>query len=157
MQLKIGDKAPLFEGITDSDAKFFLGDVIGKSNIILYFYSKDMTPGCTAEACGFRDNWDKILSLGATVIGISSQDSESHREFKKKNNLPFLLLSDPKSGVRKLYGVTGLLIPPRVTFVIDKQGIIRFILNSQLNVTRHVSDALENLEQLERAKDSVRV
>ncbi len=157
MQLKIGDKAPLFEGITDGDAKISLGDMVGKGNIILYFYPKDMTPGCTTEACGFRDNWDKIVSLGATVIGVSSQSTESHREFKKKNNLPFPLISDPKGEIRKLYGATGLLIPPRVTFVIDKQGIIKFIFSSQLNVTKHVSDALENLEKIEKAKDSVSV
>ncbi len=148
MQLKIGNKAPLFEAITDTDTKISLGDLLGKSNIILYFYPKDMTPGCTAEACGFRDNWDKIVSLGATVLGVSSQSTDSHKEFKQKNNLPFPLLSDPKNEIRKLYGVTGFLIPPRVTFVIDKEGIIRFIFNSQLNVTKHVSDALENLEEI---------
>jgi thioredoxin-dependent peroxiredoxin len=149
LQLKVGDRAPLFEGVTDNDAKTVLGDVIGKSNIILYFYPKDMTPGCTAEACGFRDNWEKILSLGATVIGISSQNTESHREFKEKNSLPFPLISDSKGEIRKLYGATGFLVQPRVTFVIDKRGIIRYILNSQLNITKHINEALENLEKIE--------
>jgi thioredoxin-dependent peroxiredoxin len=157
MQLKVGDKAPLFEGMTDNETKFSLGNLIGKSNIILYFYPKDMTSGCTAEACGFRDNWDRIISLGATVIGVSSQGAESHREFKGKNNLPFPLLSDPKNEIRKLYGATGFLIPPRVTFVIDKAGLIRYILNSQLNVTKHVKDALENLEKIEKSQQPVNV
>ncbi len=157
MQLKIGDKAPLFEAMTDSDTKISLDDLIGKSNIILYFYPKDMTPGCTAEACGFRDNWDRIVSLGATVLGVSSQSLESHREFKQKNNLPFPLLSDSNNEIRKLYGVTGFVIPPRVTFVIDKRGIIRLIFNSQLNITKHVSDALKNLEKIETRSEPVSI
>ena len=149
MQLKVGDKAPTFEGATDSGSKISLNNLIGKSNIILYFYPKDMTPGCTAEACSFRDNWDKILSLGATVIGVSSQGLESHQEFKQKNNLPFSLVSDPTNEIRKLYGATGFLVPPRVTFVIDREGTVRFIFNSQLNVTKHVSEALETLEKIQ--------
>ncbi len=155
LQLKIGDKAPLFEAITDNDTKLSFGDLIGKNNTILYFYPKDMTPGCTAEACGFRDNWNKILSLGATVIGVSSQSPESHREFKAKNNLPFPLLSDQNNEIRKLYGATGFVLPPRVTFVIDKGGVIKYILNSQLNVTKHVRDALENLEKIERPGEPI--
>lgn len=151
MQLKVGDKAPLFEGILDNDTKISLGDLIGTKNIILYFYPKDMTPGCTAEACGFRDNWQKILSLDATVLGVSSQSTESHREFKEKEKLPFPLISDAKSEIRKLYGATGFLIPPRITFVIDKQGVIRFIFNSQINVTKHIETALEQLEQIKSA------
>jgi peroxiredoxin Q/BCP len=147
-KLKVGDKAPSFESVSDDDAKFSLGDYLGKTNIVLYFYPKDMTPGCTAEACGFRDRWDRIVSLGATVFGISAQSTQSHREFKKEHHLPFMLLSDPQNEIRKLYGATGLLVPPRVTFVIDKQGVIRFIFNSQLNITKHVSDALQTLETL---------
>ncbi len=144
----MGDKAPLFESVSDDDAKFSIDNYLGKTNIVLYFYPKDMTPGCTAEACGFRDRWDRIVSLGATVIGISAQSTQSHREFKKEHQLPFILLSDPQNEIRKLYGATGLLVPPRVTFVIDKQGVIRFIFNSQLNITKHVSDALQTLEAL---------
>jgi peroxiredoxin Q/BCP len=147
-KLKVGDKAPLFESVSDDDAKFSIDNYLGKTNIVLYFYPKDMTPGCTAEACGFRDRWDRIVSLGATVIGISAQSTQSHREFKKEHRLPFILLSDPENEIRKLYGATGLLVPPRVTFVIDKQGVIRFIFNSQLNITKHVSDALQTLEAL---------
>jgi peroxiredoxin Q/BCP len=153
LKLKVGDKAPLFEAMTDDGDKFSLGDLIGKSNIVLYFYPKDMTVGCTAEACGFRDNWDKIISLGSTVIGVSSQGIESHKAFKEKNNLPFRLLSDPNNDIRKLYGATGLLVPPRVTFVIDKTGTIKFILNSQLNVTKHVKEALDNLEKISKLEE----
>jgi peroxiredoxin Q/BCP len=149
LQLKVGDKAPLFEGTTDTGERISLGELVGKSNLILYFYPKDMTAGCTAEACGFRDNWEKIISLGATVIGVSSQSIESHKEFKEKSNLPFPLVSDPKNEIRKLYGATGFLMPPRITFVIDKAGVIRYILNSQLNITKHVRNALETLEKIE--------
>ena len=148
MQIKVGDKAPFFEAVTDQGTKFSLQEEIGKKNIVLYFYPNDMTSGCTAEACGFRDDWGKIVSLGATVIGVSSQDEKSHLEFKKRNNLPFDLLVDQGGKIREMYGAKGFLIPPRVTFVIDKQGVIRFVFNSQLQVTKHVSGALKILEEL---------
>ena len=151
MPLKVGDKAPLFEGTLDNDTKISLGDLIGTKNIVLYFYPKDMTPGCTTEACGFRDNWEKILSLDATVLGVSSQSTESHREFKQKEKLPFPLISDPKNEVRKLYGATGFLVPPRITFVIDKGGVICSVFNSQLNITKHIENVLQQLEQLKAA------
>jgi thioredoxin-dependent peroxiredoxin len=151
LTLKVGDKAPLFEGTLDNDTKISLGDIIGTKNIVLYFYPKDMTPGCTAEACGFRDNWEKILSLDATVLGVSSQNTESHRQFKQKEKLPFPLISDPKNEIRKLYGATGMLVPPRITFVIDKRGFIRYVFNSQINVTKHIENALQQLEQLKVA------
>ena len=148
MQIKVGDKAPLFEAATDQGTKFSLQEEIGKKNIVLYFYPKDMTSGCTAEACGFRDEWDKIVSLGATVIGVASQDEKSHQEFKKRNNLPFDLLVDQGGKIREMYGAKGFLIPSRVTFVIDKQGVVRFVFNSQLRVSKHVSEALKVLEEL---------
>ncbi len=148
MKIKVGDKAPLFEGITDSGEKISISDQIGKKNVILYFYPKDDTPGCTKEACGFRDNWEKILSMDASVVGVSAQSVESHKEFKKKHSLPFPLVSDQDGEIRKLYGATGFLIPPRVTFVIDKEGIVRYVLNSQLNITKHLSDALATLESM---------
>jgi peroxiredoxin Q/BCP len=149
--LKVGDKAPLFDGTLDNDTKISLRDIIGSKNLVLYFYPKDMTPGCTAEACGFRDNWEKILSLDARVLGVSSQSTQLHREFKEKEKLPFPLISDPKNEIRKLYGATGLLVPPRITFVIDKGGVIRFIFSSQLSITKHIENALEQLEQLKKA------
>ncbi|MHB1907688.1 MAG: peroxiredoxin [Nitrososphaerales archaeon] len=148
MQIKVGDKAPLFEAATDQGTKFSMQEEIGKKNIVLYFYPKDMTSGCTAEACGFRDEWDKIVSLGATVIGVASQDEKSHQEFKKRNNLPFDLLVDQGGKIREMYGAKGFLIPSRVTFVIDKQGVVRFVFNSQLRVAKHVSEALKVLEKL---------
>jgi len=148
MNLKVSDKAPLFEGIDDKGTHFSLQDLIGKTNIVLYFYPKDETFGCTREACGFRDDWNKISELAGNVIGVSSDSVESHNSFKEHYSLPFTLISDENHEIRKKYGVTGSLIQPRVTFIIDKKGIIRYILNSQLNFGKHVKDALQTLEML---------
>lgn len=150
MQLKLLDDAPPFESITDTGEKFSLSDYRGKSNIVLYFYPKDFTMGCTKEACSFRDNWDQVTALGATVVGISSDDRDTHAKFKKDHSLPFTLVSDPNNAIRKLYGVEGRFIPTRITFVIDKNGKIRSIFNSQLNVTKHVEKALESLNGISR-------
>ena len=145
----MGDDAPLFESVADDGSKFSLSDYIGKTNVVLYFYPKDFTPGCTKEACSFRDNWDRVLQLGATIVGVSSDSQEKHADFKKEYNLPFTLVSDHDKNIRKLYGVGGsFLIPSRVTFVIDKSGKIRNIFNSQLNVTKHVEQALSTLNQI---------
>jgi peroxiredoxin Q/BCP len=153
MQLKVGDEAPLFESVADDGTKFSLSDVIGKTNIVLYFYPKDFTHGCTKEACSFRDNWDQILQSGATVVGISSDSQEKHADFKKEYKLPFALVSDQNKDIRKLYGVTGSFLPPRVTFVIDLSGKIKNIFNSQLNVTKHVEESLSTLAQLSTARN----
>ncbi len=154
MKVKVGDKAPLFEGMADSGEKISLSSLVGSKNVVLYFYPKDDTPGCTTEACSFRDNWEKILSMDASVIGVSSQSVESHQAFKKKHSLPFPLVSDPDNEIRKLYGATGFLIPPRVTFIIDKQCVVRFIIDSQLNITKHLRDSLQTLESMQAPKAS---
>ena len=148
MTLKVNDSAPVFESVSDDGSKFSLSELIGKTNIVLYFYPKDFTTGCTKEACTFRDNWDKVLALGATVVGISSDDTQTHADFKKKHDLPFTLVSDETKSIRKLYGATGTFLPQRVTFVVDKSGKIRNIFNSQLNITRHVEEALKTLGEM---------
>jgi|SRR5579862_5730026 len=150
MHLKVDDMAPLFESFTETGEKFSLGDLIGKTNIVLYFYPKDFTMGCTKEACAFRDNWDKVISFGATIIGVSSDSPETHSRFKKEHSLQFSLLSDQKKEIRKLYGIDGKFIPPRTTFVIDKRGRIRRIFNSQLDVTRHIEEALVTLNSISK-------
>lgn len=149
LNLKLNDSAPLFESVSDEGQKFSLSDLIGRTNIVLYFYPKDFTTGCTKEACSFRDSWSKILSLGATVVGISSDSPERHREFKQKHGLQFVLLSDQNRSIRKLYGVDNRLFPPRATFVIDKHGKLVSIFNSQLNITKHVQIALDALQNIE--------
>ena len=141
MPLKVNDTAPVFESVSDDGAKFSLSELIGKTNIVLYFYPKDFTMGCTKEACAFRDNWDKVLSLGATIVGISSDNTQTHADFKKEHKIPFTLVSDEDKSIRKLYNAKGALLPQRVTFVIDKSGKIRSVFNSQLNVSKHVEEA----------------
>jgi len=150
MRLKVNDIAPVFESVTETGEKFSLGDLLGKTNVVLYFYPKDFTMGCTKEACAFRDNWEKVISLGATIIGISSDSPETHSRFKKEHSLQFTLLSDQHKDIRKLYGIDSKFIPPRTTFVIDKQGKIRHIFNSQLNVTKHVEEALGTLDSISK-------
>jgi peroxiredoxin Q/BCP len=148
MKLKVDEQAPLFEASADNGEKFSLADLIGKSNIVLYFYPKDFTLGCTKEACAFRDNWNRVLASGATVVGISSDSPTKHADFKRQYKLPFTLVSDQDKSIRKMYGATGSLIPPRITFVIDKSGKIKNIFNSQLDLTKHVEVALETLNRL---------
>ncbi|MEJ2771292.1 MULTISPECIES: peroxiredoxin [unclassified Stygiolobus] len=148
MKLKIGDQAPDFEGITDEGRKIRLSDFRGKF-VILYFYPKDDTPGCRAEAMSFRDRYDDLQRLNAVVIGVSGDNVDSHKKFKEKYKLPFILVSDTEGKIRELYGVKGLLIPPRVTFVIDIDGRIIHIYSSQLNPSSHVSEALKVIRGLE--------
>ena len=148
MSLKVGDRAPDFNGLTDAGEKISLSAKLKDGPVVLYFYPKDETPGCVAEACSFRDRWEDIRKLGAAVIGVSSDSAESHKNFKSKRSLQFTLVSDEKKEIRKAYGATGSLIPPRITFVIDKDGTIKEVYSSQLNATSHVEVALKTLKSL---------
>ncbi|MCL4469518.1 MAG: peroxiredoxin [Deltaproteobacteria bacterium] len=153
--IKIGDRAPDFTLDSQSGDKVRLKDFIGKKIIVLYFYPKDGTPGCTAEACSFRDNYDVFKNAGAEVIGISSDAVESHSAFVLKYNLQFILLSDKDQTVRKLYGVPSTLglLPGRVTYIIDKKGIVRHVFSSQFNATKHISEALRVIQSLTEEKN----
>ena len=148
--VKVGDKAPAFSLKSQTGQVVSLSDYLGKKAVVLYFYPKDMSTGCTKEACAFRDAYEDFKDAGAEVIGVSSQSQESHSIFSTTYNLPFLLLVDEDSAVRKLYGVPSSLgvIPGRVTYVIDKQGIVRHIFQSQLDIQGHVQKALEVLKSL---------
>jgi thioredoxin-dependent peroxiredoxin len=153
--LKIGDQAPLFSLFSEEGAIIKLGDLIGLSPIILYFYPKDNTTVCTKEACAFRDNINEIKGIENTlVMGISSDSVDSHKQFSSDNELPFTLLSDQAGEVRKLYGVpkTFGLLPGRVTYVIDKAGIVRHIFSSQLNYQKHIEEALSALKSIKDRK-----
>ena len=112
---------------------------------------KDFSPGCTKEACRFRDNYEAFSKMGAQVIGISSQDQVSHEKFAAQYKLPYLLLSDPNGSVRDAYGVKKTLgfLPGRATFVIDRQGTIRHVFSSQMNAERHIDEALQALRQMQ--------
>jgi thioredoxin-dependent peroxiredoxin len=142
--LKQGMTAPDFE-LPDQNGRIVrLRDYLGKQPVVVYFYPKDDTTGCTIEACRFRDDFEKFRITGAEVIGISGDSMDSHSRFASKHSLPFTLLSDKDGRVRKLYGVKKTLgvIPGRVTFVIDRKGIIRHFFASQSSPARHVEEAL---------------
>ncbi|MGC8803793.1 MAG: peroxiredoxin, partial [Bacteroidales bacterium] len=135
--------------LKDQDGKEFrLSDHLGKSTLVIYFYPKDNTPGCTKQACYFRDQYEAFTSAGATVIGISSQDVASHKAFAKKYNLPFTLLADVDGKVRKQFGAGSGIIPGRVTFVVGKDGKIAYVFSSQTDVQRHIEEALQIVRQL---------
>lgn len=140
--------APDFELPDQNGKPVRLSQFRGQRAVVLFFYPKDDTTGCTMEACGFRDSLPQFEAHGAEVIGISSDGSASHASFAAKHGLPFTLLSDAKGRVRKLYGASGLLaglIPGRVTCVIDREGILRHIFSSQTQFQRHVTEALSAL------------
>jgi peroxiredoxin Q/BCP len=142
-----GDRAPEFSLPDANGRSVRLADFRGKRAVVLYFYPKDDTPGCTKEACGFRDSYEEFTAAGAEVIGVSSDSGASHQGFARKHKLPFTLLSDRDGTVRKQYGVPATLglLPGRVTFVIDRAGVVRHVFNSQLAATRHVAEALAAL------------
>ena len=147
-QLDIGSTDPGFSLPDQRGKRVNLSDFLGKSNVVVYFYPKDESYGCTKEACSFRDNYEVFREAGAEVIGISSDDIASHQAFSANHKLPFLLLSDKDKSVAGKYGVGKTLgvLPGRVTFVIDKQGIIRLMFSSQLNFQKHVEEAIETLK-----------
>jgi peroxiredoxin Q/BCP len=150
-KLNIGDAAPDFELLNQDGELVRLSDYLGKKKLVVYFYPKDETPGCTKEACGFRDEYESFTGIGAEVIGISADSVNSHKLFQLNRRLPFQLLSDPKNEVRKSFGVSSGflgLIPGRETFVLDKEGIIRFRFSSQTQISSHIQDALEILQNL---------
>ncbi|WP_151088680.1 peroxiredoxin [Hymenobacter baengnokdamensis] len=148
--LQLGNQAPDFSLLTDKGDMFHLAAQRGKP-VVLYFYPKDDTPGCTAEACAFRDQYAYFLDLGAVVVGISSDSEASHRKFSQKHRLPFPLLADTGGQLRKQYEVPRALLgllPGRVTFVLDKEGKIAYIFNSLSGATDHVSKTKEVLRGL---------
>jgi peroxiredoxin Q/BCP len=149
--IEAGQPAPDFE-LPDAEGKRIrLADFRGKKAVVLYFYPKDDTPGCTAEACSFRDSYEEFQDAGAEVIGVSSDGGAAHEKFATKYKLPFMLLSDRGGVVRKQYGVPATLglLPGRVTFIIDKQGVVQRTFNSQFQATKHVSEAIEALRAMQ--------
>jgi len=147
--LAAGAKAPDFSLEDQNGRRVSLADLRGR-NVVVYFYPKDDTPGCTREACSFRDQYTDFTDAGAEVYGISSDSPASHRAFAAKYELPFTLLSDPDGKVREAFGVPATLglLPGRVTYVIDRQSVIRHAFNSQLSPARHVAEALQVLGRL---------
>jgi peroxiredoxin Q/BCP len=147
-----GDAAPPLAATAQTGQQVALADFRGKNVVVLYFYPRDNTSVCTAEACAFRDAYEDFTKAGAVVIGVSSDSDDSHRGFADKHRLPFLLLSDKDGSIRKAFGVTNTLglIPKRVTFVIDKQGVIRHVFSALFTADQHVQEARRIVEQLAR-------
>jgi peroxiredoxin Q/BCP len=151
MELKIGDIIPNFTAKDTHGNDFDSQEIIGKKPLVIYFYPKDNTPGCTAQACSFRDQYEDFIDLGAEVIGISSDSVQSHQKFTQKFKLPFILLSDSNKQIRRLFGVpAGLfgILPGRVTYVADKTGMIIMVFDSMM-AKHHIPKALEAIRKLQ--------
>ena len=151
-QVAVGEAAPDFTLFDQRGHRVTLGDLLRERAVVLYFYPKDDTPGCTAEACSFRDQYEVLKTAGAEVVGVSSDDVQAHEAFVAKYDLPFILLSDPGGSVRASYGVKRSLglIEGRVTFVIDREGIVRLAFSSQIRPKKHVEEALRIVQSLAR-------
>jgi peroxiredoxin Q/BCP len=149
-RVQVGDRAPDFALHSQNDKEIHLSEYIGKKNVVLYFYPKDFTAGCTAEAKGFRESYQAFNDSETEVIGVSSDSVETHQRFSQKCGLPFNILSDAGKQVRELYGVSSIFgLPGRVTFVIDKEGVVRHVFSSQLQPTKHIKEALEALRTVQ--------
>ncbi len=149
-ELKVGDTIPNFTARDSNGNDFNSATIVGQKALVIYFYPKDNTPGCTAQACSFRDQYEDFKDLGAEVIGISSDNVASHQKFSSQFSLPFILLSDEDKKIKKLFGVpAGMfgLLPGRVTYVTDKNGVIQMVFDSVL-ATKHIPRALEAIKRL---------
>jgi len=151
--LRIGERVPLFE-LPDQDGRTIrFASLLGQGPIVLYFYPKDYTPRCTAQACSFRDADEAFAAAGAVILGISSDTVESHRSFANHHGLRFRLLSDEGSKVRQLFGIPKQLLgflEGRVTLVIDREGVVRHRFDSMLRTGRHVEEALQMVQRLQK-------
>ncbi len=148
-RIQVGDRIPHFR-LPDQKGEMIDSDNFIGQNLVIYFYPKDNTLGCTAEACAFRDQYTQFADAGAMVLGISSDTIESHLDFANEYGLPFKLLSDLGGKLRKLFGVPYAFgfIPGRITYVVDKEGIVKHIYNSQMNFGNHSTEALEVIKEM---------
>ncbi len=152
MSLQEGERVPDFV-LKDADGNDFESTmIVGKQAFVLYFYPKDFTPGCTKEACEFRDRYEDFKELGVEVIGVSSDSVKLHQRFKKRYQLPFKFLSDDQGKLRKKFGVKGDLfglLPGRETFVVNGEGIVQLRFNN-MNATKHIAKALEMVRKMKK-------
>lgn len=148
--VRVGDPAPDFTLPTGDGGAVSLADFRGKSEVVLFFYPKDDSPACTAEACAFRDGYEAFREAGAEVIGVSADTVGSHQRFADRHRLPFRLASDADGALRARFGVpkTLGLFPGRVTYLIDKGGVVRHVFSSQFHPIKHVGEALRVLKAL---------
>ena len=154
MPLRVGDRVPAFRATAHAGETVEVGHGELPQVLVLYFYPADETPGCTMEACRFRDHFEAFVDVGARVVGVSPDSLESHRKFAEHHALPFSLLSDRDGELRRKLGVgkTLGLVSSRVTFVIDRQGVVQHVFSSQLRARKHVAEALEVVQRLARAR-----
>lgn len=149
--LKKGNTVPLVSLSDQDNSLISLESFVGKKPLVIFFYPKNNTPGCTAEMCSFRDSYEAFAELGAEVIGISGDSSSSHKKVQSRRKLPFMLLSDSERLAEKAFGVPRNLfgvLPGRVTFVTDKEGKIIHTFNSSSNPTKHISESIKALKAL---------
>jgi len=148
-KIVVGSPIPDFILKDQNGKEINIKDFVGKKKLVIYFYPKDDSPGCTKEACYFRDQFEVFQDADAVIIGISGQSVESHKKFADKYHLSFILLSDKGNNVRKLFGVPANflgMLPGRVTYIVDKNGIVIYIFDSQTQATKHVDEALRILK-----------
>ncbi|CAI7840866.1 unnamed protein product [Closterium sp. NIES-53] len=148
-KVSVGNEAPPLSLADQNGRVFDLAKLKGKKSVVLYFYPADDTPGCTKQACSFRDSFEEFRKLGAEVVGISGDSPESHKLFAEKYSLPFTLLSDEGNAVRKEWGVPSDLfgvLPGRQTYVIDKKGVVQLIFNNQFQPEKHIDETIAVLE-----------
>ncbi|HEX3903837.1 MAG TPA: peroxiredoxin [Polyangia bacterium] len=150
---KVGGLAPDFTLPAADGTAVNLAELCTRKIVVLYFYPKDETAGCTVEACTFRDAYEDFVSAGAEVVGVSRDDQSSHQSFARGHRLPFVLLSDPQSEVHDLYGVRKRMavLLDRVTFVIDRHRIVRHEFSSMINMRAHITEALAVVRRLQTA------
>ena len=141
-----GDRIPNVPLVDADGTTVLLGSLVDRP-LVLFFYPKDNTPGCTVEVCAFRDDYQAFVEAGADVIGVSSDDNQSHATFRERHRLPYRLMSDPGGEARKAFGIPKTLgiLAGRATFVIDCEGTILYAFNSQFAPLRHVKNALAAL------------
>jgi thioredoxin-dependent peroxiredoxin len=149
-RIDVGERAPLFSATAHTGQQVSLADHLGKQVVVLYFYPRDGTPTCTAQACGFRDAYTDFIAAGAVVIGVSGDSSERHRQFAERQRLPFFLVSDRGHALRSAFGVPKLLgfIAGRTTYVIDKAGVVRHKFTAHFSASPHVEEALRVVREL---------
>lgn len=148
--LHVGDKAPAFSGTNQHGQEVRSSELLAKGPVVLYFYPKDFTPGCTQQACLFRDVFADLDAKGASIVGVSLDDRASHKRFSDTHGLPFSLVSDAEKAISKDYDVERLfgLMLKRVTYVIGKDATVRAVFHHELNVKRHVEDTLKAMAAL---------
>jgi thioredoxin-dependent peroxiredoxin len=148
--IQVGDRAPLIV-LKDQNGSERRSDQLEGRPLVLFFYPKDDTPGCTMEACAFRDNHAELQALGAEVWGVSGDDGASHGRFSQRHQLPYPLLVDQGNSLRQAFGVPGALLnllPGRVTYVIDGEGMVRHVFNNLLDGPAHAREAMAALKRL---------